>query len=316
MESYKRVASTRTATPPSLKENEIRITAQGLSGSYVSYATSLFQDNNVTEVVLTAMGRVISKAVLVAEILKKRVRGLHQDISLASSDVKDVWEPLEEGLNTLEMVRHVSMISIILSTKQLDVSSCGYQPPATKQVQPLSDLNQEGGRRGLRTYARGMDFNSRTTRSGNGYYDTENWNPGRGDYGVRGRGYNGAGRGYNKGQGQGDMRSVSGGFTNQGTMRGYSKGDSQAVAKGYKITNLEVSNRGKNVYYDHQDGTRRYNGGNMQSNMRGYNQLQGATRGYNGQWGSRQYDNNFFDNPFRGQAGGHGRGRGRGRFAR
>ncbi|KAI5081986.1 hypothetical protein GOP47_0001729 [Adiantum capillus-veneris] len=312
MESYKRVASTRTAAPPSLKENEIRITAQGLSGSYVSYATSLFQDNNVTEVVLTAMGRVTSKAVLVAEILKKRIRGLHQNISLGSSDVKDVWEPLEEGLNTLEMVRHVSMISITLSTKQLDVSSYGYQPPSSKQVRPLSVLNQEeGGRRGGRTYVRG------NMRPGSGYYDAENWNPGRGDYGVRGRGYGAGGRGYNQGQGQGDMRSVSRGFATQGNMRGYNKGDSLADAKGYRNINVQVGNRGQNSCYP-TDGTRGFNGGNMQNNMRGYNQLQAATRGYNGQWGSRQYDANLRDNrmAFRGQGGGGVRGRGRGRFGR
>eukprot|EP00250_Pteridium_aquilinum_P006438 c16364_g1_i1 orf=168-1181(+) len=337
MERYKRVNSSRTTGPSSIKENEIRITTQGLPGSYISYAISLFQDNMATEVVLTAMGRAINKAVTLAEILKKRIEGLHQNITLSSSDVKDVWEPLEEGLETLEMVRHVSMISITLSTKELDVSSCGYQPPISlKQPQPLTDLNREGGSRGAgRASGRGKGFDRRNMRSGNGYFNDgdENWNPGKGEYRGRGRGYEVGGRGYNRGYPpQADTRIFNRGFVNrfpQTDTRGYNRGYSQADSRVYGNAYHQADNRGQNNYHL-QAGTRRFNGGNPQSNMRGYNQSQADARGFNRpQRGSQQYNSGHpqsfagkydgdqsmaFWGRGRGAVGGSGRGRGRSRF--
>jgi DNA-binding protein len=83
----------------------------------------------VKEIVLKAMGQAISKTVAIAEIIKKRIPGLHQDTSISSVSITDVWEPIEEGLVPLEMTRHVSMISISLSPKELNKSSAGYQAP-------------------------------------------------------------------------------------------------------------------------------------------------------------------------------------------
>jgi DNA-binding protein Alba len=80
----------------------------------------------VKEIVLKAMGQAISKTVAIAEIIKKRIPGLHQDTSISSVSITDVWEPIEEGLVPLEMTRHVSMISISLSPKELNKSSAGF----------------------------------------------------------------------------------------------------------------------------------------------------------------------------------------------
>lgn len=55
-----------------------------------------------------------------AEIVKRRILGLHQDTKIGSVDITDTWEPLEEGLNRLETTRHVSVITITLSTVPLD----------------------------------------------------------------------------------------------------------------------------------------------------------------------------------------------------
>ncbi len=46
------------------------------------------------------MGRAITKTVTVAEIIKRRVVGLHQITSIDSTQITDTWEPLEEGLKT------------------------------------------------------------------------------------------------------------------------------------------------------------------------------------------------------------------------
>jgi DNA-binding protein Alba len=127
MDRYQRVERPRPES--AIEENEIRITAQGLIRNYVSYATSLLQDRRIKEIVLKAMGQAISKSVAVAEIIKKRVPGLYQDTNISSVSITDVWEPIEEGLVPLEMTRHVSMISITLSPRDLDKNSPGYQTP-------------------------------------------------------------------------------------------------------------------------------------------------------------------------------------------
>uniref|UniRef100_A0A7N0UUE3 DNA/RNA-binding protein Alba-like domain-containing protein n=1 Tax=Kalanchoe fedtschenkoi TaxID=63787 RepID=A0A7N0UUE3_KALFE len=130
MERYRRVEKRKPQQ--SLKDNEIRITALGFVRNYISYALSLLQDHKTKEIVLKAMGQAISKAVGIAEIIKKRTPGLHQDIVISSTSITDVWEPVEEGLIPLEISRQVSLISITLSTTELNKTSPGYQSPSRK----------------------------------------------------------------------------------------------------------------------------------------------------------------------------------------
>jgi Alba len=78
------------------------------------------------------MGRAINKAVTIAEILKRKMP-LHQQNVLSSVEMVDVYEPVEEGLDTVESHRYVSCmkITLSLSADDLDVSHPGYQPPLT-----------------------------------------------------------------------------------------------------------------------------------------------------------------------------------------
>ncbi|MQM13428.1 hypothetical protein Taro_046348 [Colocasia esculenta] len=120
MDRYQRVEKPRPES--TINENEIRITAQGMIRNYISYATSLLQcgvfvsgvvrsldllflvpqlwafEKRMREIVLKAMGQAISKTVAIAEVIKKRIPGLHQDTTISSASITDVWEPIEEGL--------------------------------------------------------------------------------------------------------------------------------------------------------------------------------------------------------------------------
>nr|GMD17246.1 protein FAM98A-like isoform X1 [Ipomoea batatas] len=133
MDRYQKVEKPKPESP--INENEIRITSQGLLRNYISYATSLLQERRGKEIVLKAMGQAISKTVAITEIIKRRFPGLHQDTAISSVSITDVWEPIEEGLETVEQTRHVSMISITLSTKELNKSSPGYQAPSHSEQQ-------------------------------------------------------------------------------------------------------------------------------------------------------------------------------------
>ncbi|KAK8945153.1 hypothetical protein KSP39_PZI008029 [Platanthera zijinensis] len=105
------------------------------------------REKHAREIVFKAIGQAINKAIAVSEIIKlqKRIHGLHQDTSISSVSITDVWEPIEEGLVPLEVTRHVSMISISLSTRLPNKNSPGYPPPCTPNSQnnnkDISNLN-------------------------------------------------------------------------------------------------------------------------------------------------------------------------------
>lgn len=68
-----------------------------------------------------------------AEVLKRRIPGLHQITEISSVDLVDTWEPTEEGLSRLETTWHVSVIAIRLSLVPLPTDNPGYQPPLTEE---------------------------------------------------------------------------------------------------------------------------------------------------------------------------------------
>ncbi|XP_042468808.1 ATP-dependent RNA helicase A-like [Zingiber officinale] len=233
MDRYQRVEKPREETP--INENEIRITAQGRMRNYISYATSLLQEKGSNEIVLKAMGKAISKTVMIVELIKRRIVGLHQNAVIGSTDITDTWEPLEEGLLPLETTRHVSVISITLSRKELDTSAVGYQPPLPRDlVRPLAEYDYEG--EGYPGQGRGRGARGWGRAHGNGptEYDDGNWDDrgrgyGRGGWGRahrnvpteydngswddRGRGY---GRGgYGRGRVQGYRGRGRGGYGGQ-----------------------------------------------------------------------------------------------------
>jgi len=95
------------------------------------------------EIQLKAMGQAISKSVQVAEIIKRRIPGIHQDTIIESAEIKKRWIPKEEGLDVRETSKQVSSLTIRLSLKPLDTTSVGYQKPL-----PESEIRDGPERRG------------------------------------------------------------------------------------------------------------------------------------------------------------------------
>ncbi|XP_039059479.1 ribonuclease P protein subunit p25-like protein isoform X2 [Hibiscus syriacus] len=216
MDRYQKVEKPKTETP--INENELRITAQGRMRNYISYAMSLLQDKAANEIMLKATGRAINKTVMIAELIKRRITGLHQNTSTGSIDITDTWEPLEEGLLPLETTRHVSIITITLSKKVLVTSSIGYQPPipsdqvkASAAIEDTEGGNINGGmvdhRNGGRGYGgrgrgRGLQGRGRGYSGGNMQWDSGYYN-GNGPSGPFPRQGRGGGRGRGRGRGRG-----------------------------------------------------------------------------------------------------------------
>lgn len=83
------------------------------------------------QIVFSASGRGVSKAITCAEIVKRRLKPLHQLTRLSFSGVDEVWEPRAPlaGLDSLTVSRKLPCIHILLSSQPLDASLPGYQAP-------------------------------------------------------------------------------------------------------------------------------------------------------------------------------------------
>jgi len=119
-----------------IEENEIRVTAQGKMRNYVAYAATIFSESKSHTVVLKGMGRVINKTVSLAEILKRRVKGLYQLAEIGSIKVIDKKSGKGDEAPT-EVVRLLSVIKIILTTEPEDKGK--YQLPLDESmVEPMT----------------------------------------------------------------------------------------------------------------------------------------------------------------------------------
>ncbi|KAL2084684.1 hypothetical protein ACEWY4_020202 [Coilia grayii] len=85
------------------------------------------------QIMFSGVGPSVSKAITCVEILKRRVRGLHQYTRLHYRTVQEVWEPLEPdaGLDSLTVNRNVPAIWVLLSKDPLDTNQPGYQAPGS-----------------------------------------------------------------------------------------------------------------------------------------------------------------------------------------
>ncbi|XP_022930954.1 RNA-binding protein FUS-like [Cucurbita moschata] len=286
MDRYQKVEKPKPELP--INENEIRITTQGAIRNYITYASTLLQEKRVREIVLKAMGQAISKAVAISEIIKKRIPRLHQLIAISSVSITDVWEPIEEGLVPVEMTRHVSMISITLSNRELNKSSPGYQAPYfveqpkqqynNQQQPPQQQQQQQPPPRQHRIYHNAVNEDPYGQGRGRGRGRGRGW--GRGGYGNYQGGYGNYQGGYGHYQGgygqyQGgsdnyhggsgyyqDNGNYQGGYSNWGRGGGRSRGGWAYRGAGYE-RGRGVGGRGYGRGRGRMGGRARGSGGNQ-----------------------------------------------------
>merc|ERR1719473_2250990 len=87
LDKYKLVEREKEPVPPDM----IRISGQGRTGSYVTYAAKLFNEDNLESIRIRATGNALPKAVQVTEVVKRRFKGLHQITNLESVTFEDKY---------------------------------------------------------------------------------------------------------------------------------------------------------------------------------------------------------------------------------
>ncbi len=237
-------------------ENEIRIRAVPRIGRYISYAASLLLEKKLDTVLIKASGNAAKSACQITEILRHRIKGLHQVSALKTITVVDEYEPREEGLDRVSVERKLAVLEITLSLKAgvLDEKAPGYQAPLPadqvqeEELQSILAGRRAGGPRDERREDRGERGEFRDDR------DDRDRRGGRGRGGFRGGrgGFRGGSRGgFRGGRGDGGYREDRGGYRGEGGYR-EDRGGYREDRGGY---------RGEGGYREDRGGDRREGGG-------------------------------------------------------
>ncbi|OCT89440.1 ribonuclease P protein subunit p25 [Xenopus laevis] len=99
----------------------------------IGYAATHMLSEGTGQIVFSAYGRGVTKAVTCVEILKRKIGGLHQVTKVEYKTLQEVWE--QKGPNVphpapcLTVQKNYPSINILLSKEPLDPQEEGYQPP-------------------------------------------------------------------------------------------------------------------------------------------------------------------------------------------
>ena len=138
-EASKYVRAPKQSSEANAQPNEVLINAKGRVREFVKAALLNFKKSNMKTVVLKASGTTIPKAVAAAEQIKTYEPGLHQINCIQKRVVKDVFKPIEEGLDDVVIERNLEGVEITLSKDLLDTKNPGFQPPiSSDKVQDIS----------------------------------------------------------------------------------------------------------------------------------------------------------------------------------
>jgi len=167
-DKYVRIEKPQEMLPP----NEIRVKRGVGIGRYLKRAHELLSSipgattgtaPSSDHIVIKGVSNAVESAVKLAELIKHRIKGLHQLNKISHITIVDEYEPLEEGLDHLKFTRIVTMLEITLGKEAHNTDDVGYQPPIDEsEVQEYSERQEEMGnddsrrRRGRRFGGRGQ----------------------------------------------------------------------------------------------------------------------------------------------------------------
>ncbi|XP_069482932.1 ribonuclease P protein subunit p25-like protein [Ambystoma mexicanum] len=135
----------------------------------MGYAIAKMESDAVRQILFSGTGQAVSKAITCVEIMKRRVKGLHQITKLFFCQIEEIWDPIvpEVGLEGLTVKRNLPSMCVLLSKDGLDTQEPGYQPPGCFDTLWIASMKEEeslgqkkrkqgGGRGGIKggKYAR------------------------------------------------------------------------------------------------------------------------------------------------------------------
>lgn len=114
---------------------------------------------------IKAAERLMDKALWVAEVVRRKVEGLHMIVNVSEKKIVDVWEPREEGLLTVRQERFLTVLEVTLTRTPTpeERSHPGYHAPLAIKGDFLTRESWERGEkeRAERREHRGEDREGR-----------------------------------------------------------------------------------------------------------------------------------------------------------
>ncbi len=121
------------------KENIIKISFDTNVKNAVSYTIMLFEKKKYDSVVLCGLSLAISKVILIAEVVKTKIKNLHQINNIDCLMAKDKFNA--------DVDKRVPKLDIILTTKEPLNKGNGYQEPMSEEevdlLASIKNLNLE-----------------------------------------------------------------------------------------------------------------------------------------------------------------------------
>lgn len=131
-------------------ENEIMVAAKGKINRYLGYALSKLHDKKTDhrELKIKATGNAIVKALILVELIKKKVGenhnyDLYQSNKIYSMEIVSIEKSKIEGMDAIESRRRVAAMDTILSKDPLDETEPGYQFCKAEPKEPGAEVIRE-----------------------------------------------------------------------------------------------------------------------------------------------------------------------------
>ncbi|XP_067275259.1 ribonuclease P protein subunit p25b [Pseudorasbora parva] len=130
---------------------EMRVKEGSKIRNLMGFAMARMQDDQtgLRQVVFTGSGRAVTKTITCAEIMKRKIVGLHQMTKLQYKGLREVWESQDGADSEMSIHRTLPSISILLSKDPLDPLEPGYQPPALRDPKHPGEASQAAEKRAI-----------------------------------------------------------------------------------------------------------------------------------------------------------------------
>ena len=114
---------------------------------YVGRALTLFFGEGKSFVTVKAAEKLMDKALWVAEVVRRKVEGLHMIVNVSEKKIVDVWEPREEGLVTVHQERFLTILEVTLTKTPTpeEKKHPGYHAPLDIKADFLTKESWERG---------------------------------------------------------------------------------------------------------------------------------------------------------------------------
>ena len=125
-------------------KNHIFIRSNSIVRKVVAFCLDLILNKKFPNVILSAISKNMDKVVFIAELIKRKLKGLSQQTSLDTLEFQEVYLPKEHAKEKEEFVvkRKATILSIILDYRDtIDTNHYGYQRPL-----PLNQVSTKNPR--------------------------------------------------------------------------------------------------------------------------------------------------------------------------